>query len=194
MGDVTKTIPLINKSKKPVSFKLAASDDDQFKKCCVSFNPDKEMTLKPREQIPIEVRYNPKNRMPNFNLAIMVDIKGNEFRQLLNVQGVSHGIELKLMDEVLAFGSVVKGSRLTKILQLSNFGDVKAQYKWDPKEYGRWFTISPESGYVNPNSNLDLEVTFHPTLADPDIRCNKIKCEIKGGDPLFLNLMGKCVD
>lgn len=80
MGDVTKTIPLINKSKKPVSFKLAASDDDLFKKCCVTFNPDKEITLKPREQMPIEVRYNPKNRMPNFNLAIMVDIKGNEFR------------------------------------------------------------------------------------------------------------------
>lgn len=74
------------------------------------------MTLKPREQVPVEVRYNPKNRMPNFNLAIMLNIIGNEFRQLLNVQGVSHGIELKLMDEVLAFGSVVKGSRLTKIL------------------------------------------------------------------------------
>jgi len=28
MGDVTKTIPLINKSKKPVTFKLQASDDE----------------------------------------------------------------------------------------------------------------------------------------------------------------------
>lgn len=54
--------------------------------------------------------------MPNFNIDIMLNIKGNEFRQLLNVKGVSHGIELKLMDEVLSFGSVVKGSRLSKIL------------------------------------------------------------------------------
>jgi len=38
------------------------------------------MTLKPREQVPVEVRYNPKNRMPNFNLAIMLNIIGNEFR------------------------------------------------------------------------------------------------------------------
>ena len=84
------------------------------------------MTLKPKETIAIEVRYNPKNRMPNFNLDILQSIKDNEAKQLLQVLGVSHGIELKLMDEVLAFGSVVKGSRLTKYLQLSNFGDVKA--------------------------------------------------------------------
>jgi len=47
---------------------------------------------------------------------------------------------------------------------------------------------------VNPNSNLDLEVTFHPKNADPDIRCNKVKCEVDGGDALFVNLMGKCVE
>ena len=98
------------------------------------------------------------------------------------------------MDEVLAFGNVVKGSRLTKMLQLSNFGDVKAQYKWDAPAYKKYFTITPEAGYVNPNSNLDLEVTFHPTQKDEDIRCNKVKCEIKGGDPVFLTLMGKCIE
>lgn len=89
------------------------------------------------------------------------------------------------MDEVIAFGSVVKGSRMTKVLQLSNFGDVKANFKWDSNAYKKNFTITPEQGYVNPNSNLDLEVTFHPKQADPDIRCSKVKCEIKGGESLF---------
>lgn len=63
---------------------------------------------------------------------------------------------------MLAFGSVVKGSRLTKTLQVSNFGDVKAQFKWDSAAYKKNFTITPEQGYVPPNSNIDLEVTFHP--------------------------------
>jgi hydrocephalus-inducing protein len=152
------------------------------------------LTLKPKEIVAIEVRYNPKNRMPNFNLDILLNIKDNEAKQLLQVLGVSHGIELKLMDEVLAFGSVVKGSRLTKYLQLSNFGDVKANFKWDSKAYSKYFTINPDNGYVNPNSNLDLEVTFHPSQADPDIRCNKVKCEIKNGEALFLTMMGKCVE
>ena len=63
-GDLTKTIPLINKSKKPVTFQLQASSDEQFKKCALTFTPEKEITLKPKQIMPIEVRYHPKNRMP----------------------------------------------------------------------------------------------------------------------------------
>lgn len=132
--------------------------------------------------------------MPPYDIDLMLNIKDNESRQLIQVQGVSHGIEMKLMDAVVAFGSVVRNSRLTKILQLANFGDVKAAYKWDSKAYSKFFTITPESGYVNPNSTLDLEVTFHPKVADSDIRYDQIKCEIKGGDPVSVTLMGKSVE
>ena len=65
----------------------------------------------------------------------MLDVEGNEPRKLVSLAGVSHGIEIKLMDEVVAFGSVVKGSRLSELLQMSNFGDVKAHFKWDSKIY-----------------------------------------------------------
>lgn len=82
----------------------------------MQFTPEQECTLKPREQMPIEIRYSPKQRMPNFNLELLQSIKDNESKQLLQILGVSHGIEIKLMDEVIAFGSVVKMSRLTKLL------------------------------------------------------------------------------
>ena len=71
-GDVTKTVPLINKSKKPVTFSLLPNDEEMFKKCCISFIPDKELTLKPREVVPVEIRYNPKQRMPYFNLELLL--------------------------------------------------------------------------------------------------------------------------
>jgi hydrocephalus-inducing protein len=160
----------------------------------VTFAPDGEVTLKPREVLPVEVRFHPKTRLPNFHLDILLEVEPNEPRKMMSLHGVSHGIELKLMDEVVAFGSVVRGSRLTKSLQLSNFGDVKAYYKWESKQYSKNFTINPESGYINPNSNLDLEVTFHPGKADPDIRYSKVPCWIKGGDKLELTLMGKSVE
>jgi len=115
-GDITKTVPIVNKSKKPVTFKLTPSDKAKFDKCNVAFAPDGEITLKPREVLPLEVRFNPKSRLPNFNLDIMMVVEPNEPRKLMSLHGVSHGIELKLMDEVVAFGSVVKGSRLTKML------------------------------------------------------------------------------
>lgn len=156
--------------------------------------PDKEMTLKPREQKQIEVRFHPQVRLPEFSLDILLQVKDNEARKLIQVQGVSHGIEIKMMDEVIAFGSVVKGSRRSKTLQLSNFGDVKAFFKWDSKAYAKHFTITPSSGYIAPNSNLDLEVTFHPNKVDPDISYKNVRCEITGGDVLGLTLMGKCVE
>jgi hydrocephalus-inducing protein len=82
-GDVTRTAQLINKSKQPVTFTLLPSVEEQFTKCALTFTPDKEMTLKPREQATVEVRYNPKNRMPNFDLGIMLSVKDNETKQLL---------------------------------------------------------------------------------------------------------------
>lgn len=115
-GDVTKTVPLINRSKKPVTFKLRPSDVTQFQKCNVAVMPDGEVTLKPREVLPVEVRFHPKARLPNFNLDILLEVQPNEPRKLISLHGVSHGIELKLMDEVVAFGSVVQGSRLAKSL------------------------------------------------------------------------------
>ena len=36
------------------------------------------MTLKPRETVPIEIRYNPKLRMPTFIADLMLLIKDNE--------------------------------------------------------------------------------------------------------------------
>lgn len=129
----------------------------------------------------------------------MLQVDGiEEQRKFLTVAGVAHGIEIKLMDEVAAFGNVVVGSRLTKYIQMSNFGDVKANFSWNKNEFTKNFSINPASGYIAPNSNLDLEVTFHPR-EDEDVKSGKVTCEtkvvcdVKGGDPITLKLMGKPV-
>lgn len=192
-SDVTKTVNLINKSRKAIQFTLTAAHPEDLIKNAISISPSEEVSLKPKKVLPIEVRFNPKTRMPNFSHDIMLDIKGNESRKLFTVQGVSHGIELKLMEEVVGFGSVIKGSRLTKQLQLANFGDIRAKFKWDSKAYAKNFTIFPESGYIPPHEDIYLEITFHPNKVDNDICVKNIKCEYTGGSSLGLTLMGKCV-
>ena len=132
-SDLTKVVNLINKSRKAIQFSLTSSDPEDLTKNCISISPSEEVSLKPKKVLPIEVRFNPITRMPNFSHDILLDIKGNETRKLFTVQGVSHGIELKLMEEVIGFGSVIKGSRLSKQLQLANFGDIRAKFKWDTK-------------------------------------------------------------
>ena len=193
-GDVTRTVGITNKSRKGITFTLMCANEVEFKKNALALQPDKEVTLKARDTLNVEVRFNPKIRMPNFWHDILLQVKDNESRKMFTIQGVSHGIELKLMEEVMGFGSVVKGSRYTKQLQLANFGDVGAKFKWDSKVYQKHFTIFPESGYIPPHEDIYLEITFHPSAVDSDIKYNKVKCEITGGEALSLTLLGKCID
>lgn len=173
--ELSKVVNLINKSRKPITFSLTSNNPEDLKKNCLTISPVDEIVLKSKKVLPIEVKFKPKGRMPDFSHDILLDIKGNETRKLFTVKGVTHGIELKLMEEVVGFGSVVKGSRLTKQLQLANFGDVRAKFKWDMKLFSKNFTISPESGYIPPNEDIYLDITFHPNKVDDDISAKGIK-------------------
>jgi len=173
-------------------------DKKAFDASTLSAHPEstQEIVLKPKESFPVEIRFRPKTRLPPFEHDVMLQIEGiDEPRKLMTAHGVAHGIELKLMDEVAAFGNVVQGSRLTKTIQMSNFGDVKANFSWNKNDFTKNFTISPANGYINPNSNLDLEVTFHPRdMDDTKVTCEaKVTCEVKGGEPMTLKMMGKPV-
>jgi hydrocephalus-inducing protein len=192
-ADLTKVVNLINKSRKSITFALTTLNPEDLVKNQLTVTPSEEVVLKPKKVLPIEIRFKPDSRMPNFSHDILLDIKGNETRKLFTVQGVSHGIELKIMEEVIGFGSVIKGSRLTKQLQMANFGDIRAKFKWDSKAYAKNFTISPESGYIPPHEDIYLEITFHPNKVNDDINVKNIKCEYTGGSTLNLTLMGKCI-
>ena len=188
-------MPLVNRSLKPVRFQVLPADKKNFASCALNLTPIDQQTvvLKPKDSYPVEIKFRPKERIKPFEHEVLLQVEGiDEPRKLLTVSGVAHGIELRLMDEVAAFGSVVVDSRLTKYIQMSNFGDVKANFAWDKNAFGKHFTISPSSGYINPNANLDLEVTFHPKVVDTDLRA-KVTCEVRGGETLTLNMMGKAV-
>ena len=59
-ADVIRTINLKNKSKKTVKFSLTDSAND-LSKLFLSYHPgkDKECQLKPKEVLPIELRFKP---------------------------------------------------------------------------------------------------------------------------------------
>jgi len=115
-----RTAPIINRSAKLVKFKIAPEAPEQFENFALTMKPsakNNEVVLKPREQLPLEFKFRPKQRIPDFEQNILIHVEGEEEpRKLLAVKGTAHGIELKIMDEVLDFGSVVKDSRLTKTL------------------------------------------------------------------------------
>lgn len=136
-GNSTRIVPIINRSTKVVKFKIKPANLAVFEKAFMSISPEeKDITLKPKETCNVEIKFRPKARLPNFEQDIMIQIEGQEDpKKLFNVRGAAHGIELKIMDEVISFGQVVKDSRLTKTLQMSNFGDVKANFEWDTSKF-----------------------------------------------------------
>lgn len=71
----------------------------------------------PKEKREVEIRFNPQIRLHKFNQELFYKIiENNEPRKLLNIEGICHGLELKLMEDTLGFGPVVINSKFTKYL------------------------------------------------------------------------------
>ncbi len=47
------------------------------------------------------------------------------------------------MEDTIGFGTVVINSKITKTIQLSNFGDIGSKFEWDTTFCSKYFTISP---------------------------------------------------
>ena len=195
-SDATRTVRLANYGKKSIT--LNFNVNDQFEnlkmKNYISVFPEKQFSINSRDSIDIELRFNPKTRLNQFKHELQYEIVDNhELHKLLNIMGSCHGIELKLLDEIVGFGSVVINSKLVKKVQVVNLGDVNAKFLWDTMFCQQFFTISPKKGIIPAHEDFLFEITFHPNVIDNDIRFTKVKCSIEDSDPLFINLLGKCI-
>lgn len=193
-NEKTKVINLVNKSKKPVNVTLIdGSGEEEFKKYAVRFHPDEEIIIKPRESVPVEVSFKPTGRLHPFTNEIHMKFANGETRKLCTVNGACHGMELKLMEEAVSFGAVVHGSHQSRKLQLINLGDLPCTFQWDSARYAGMFTITPEKGTVQPNTDITFDITFHPNRIESNIKYEKVACNIQGGEPLYLTLLGTCI-
>jgi len=195
-GDVTKSVRLMNYGKRALALNFDFNNQLQnlLDKYAISVYPSKEFIVNPRDGVDVEIRFNPKARLHQFKYELNYQIVENkESHKLTNIIGSCHGIELKLLQDTIGFGSVVVNSKLTREVQLVNLGDVKAKFNWDTTFCGRYYTITPSSGVVPAHEDLKFQVTFHPDVIDNDISFANVKCNIEGSLPLYINLFGKCI-
>jgi hydrocephalus-inducing protein len=100
----------------------------------------------------MEIAFKPIARINAFKAELNYKIVQNqEKKKLLNIFTTAHGIEMKLMEDTVGFGTVVIDSKITKTVQLSNFGDVGSKFEWDTTFCGKYFTINPQKGYLLPH-------------------------------------------
>lgn len=145
--DDTRIIPIVNNSKKKID--ITFNVDNQLEILQKSFiflnsNPNQIISIAPKETYSLELSFRPSMRIPAFKTELLYKIIENqEKRKLLNIFTTAHGIEMKLMEDTVGFGTVVINSKITKTIQLSNFGDIGSNFEWDTRFCGKYFTIVP---------------------------------------------------
>lgn len=192
--NVSRVVKLTNKSKRSSMFQLVDRKCDRgyaLNLNCVHFSPSHEVQIKPRETVPIEIRFTPLNRIRPFKEELRILSEGTESK-LLVVSGACHGMEVELEADTLPFGPVCFGSQLIRKLQIMNYGDLLAKFRWDASKFRPDFSISPAEGILPPGMDKKFDVTFKPTALNDDLRYEKIPLFIEGMENLCITLTGCC--
>jgi len=194
-SSVTRSVPIMNRSRRPVDVSLAdAAAKLRAKSLLVSFaGGGVEATLRPRETRPIELRFVPTTRIPQFSESIVATVVGLP-KPLMQVTAACVAMDLQLEMEQLSFGQATLHSRITRPLMLQNRGDIPSTWKMDKATLLPDFTVSPMEGYLQPNEDTNIEITFHPQSVNRDIRYERVPVYVDGQAPLSLTLTGMCVE
>ena len=181
---------IVNRSRIPVTISVAPSVLN-LQRYGVTMIPTANLFLRAREAGDITFNFNPPGRTRQFHEDFVVDVNGVR-QTIFSLSGACLGTEAKLGSDSLPFGSVVLGSKVVKRLQLENTGDVGTKFMWDTTALAPNFSIFPTEGFLAPHQDTKFDITFHPTLVNPDIRVEKVPLMIDGGSPQFLTLSGSC--
>jgi hydrocephalus-inducing protein len=194
-SEVRKTVALVNKSKRPLAVQLI-DEGGQYGGSLldhgISFTPQYEVIVAPRETLNAQVIFTPNKRVATFSDELMIRYAGVT-HSLLTVSGKAQGAEVSLDTDSLPFGAVVEGSQKIRRLVLDNSGDIPITFQWLESTFGSNFSISPLAGKLAPGNEVAFEVTFKPQSLDEDIRQDNILLTIPGMAPLQLTCSGACV-
>jgi hydrocephalus-inducing protein len=211
---VTRTAKVVNRSARPLTFRLH-DENDALKDRHVVWNPAHQTTLRPRETCDIDFRFTPGYKITPFRLPLVAKCDPDADIKLFTVQGTCHATEVRLSEHSVFFGDVVVGSQSARQVKLHNFGDLGSKFHFEvPGRYMGLFTISPMDGFVRPQEEIPLTLTFHPTpervrefrrgergrkkqSSDEDngtaVTIREIRCVLDGHQPLSLEASGRAV-
>lgn len=151
--EVVKTMKLMNKSKVALDVTLLERQRDDLVNNCLEITPLKQI-IKPKGFLAIDVRFHPVTRVPRFVCDLDIKVQGQEPRFLTTISGACYATEIKLMDNVVSFGSVVVNSSFSKKVQINNLGDTSVRQKWNFDKWRKLITISPEEGTLLPQTDF----------------------------------------
>jgi hydrocephalus-inducing protein len=213
---VSKNARVVNRSARAVTFQLC-DESDMLGQKGVTWTPAHQTTLRPRESLDINLRFMPMYKIPPFRIPLVAKCDHGVDVRLMQVSGTCHATEVRLSEHAVFFGEVVRGSHASKLVKLHNFGDLGAKFRFEmPSRFQGIYSISPAEGFVRPQEEVPLTLSFHPLheRMKPFLRAQKstsnkngkadgfpinltvkdIRCTLDGHPPLTLEASGVCVD
>jgi len=201
---VSQEVRIVNRSLRSVDFQLHDADNKLAEKC-VAWTPAQAVTLKPKEQTAVNLRFNPEFRIAPFKLPLVAKCNFGNDIHLLNVSGTCHTAEVKLSEHSVLFGDVVFQSTAVRKVHLHNFGDLGVKFRFEmPPKVAAFFSIEPSEGFAIPHDDVVLQVKFHPSRSASvgpgggDFgRPKKIRCYLDPSyqhDPVELIVQGRGID
>ncbi|KAA6425822.1 MAG: hypothetical protein FRX49_04197, partial [Trebouxia sp. A1-2] len=154
-------------------------------------SPAGTVTIPARASLDITFFYRPAQRTRAWHQEVAAQVAGVTL-PLLTLSAACLGTQLTLSTDNLPFGTVVLGSEAKQRLQVENSGDVGTKYTLDVAALAPHFAAFPASGFLAPNQQAQVDITFHPRAIHPDIRVDKVRCKVEGGEDSFLTLTGAC--
>lgn len=154
--------------------------------CPKKGQPLKEITLKPKEEIDVEVTFSPPSRVPQFSeevspiptytciylqlyhFQVIIEAYGQS-QPLFVVKGSCHGIEISLDNNHVPFGAVVKSSQSSRRILLMNTGDIGARY-----------IVHVHIDVVQASHILKISVHVHESCS-----CHRFKWDVEKFSPDF---------
>eukprot|EP00928_Gymnodinium_smaydae_P044401 TRINITY_DN29620_c0_g4_i1.p1 TRINITY_DN29620_c0_g4~~TRINITY_DN29620_c0_g4_i1.p1 ORF type:complete len:3072 (+),score=826.41 TRINITY_DN29620_c0_g4_i1:896-10111(+) len=196
----TRSVKVVNKSQRAVTFCLVDPNNALAEKM-VSWRPNGNISLRPKEQVSIELRFAPDHRIAHFTLPLRATCTHGEEVPLLSVEGTSHTAEVKLSEHSVLFGDVVYQSTVSRRVNLRNFGDLGVKFRFDlPPKLAALYSVEPSEGFAAPHDDVPLQVKFHPvraTAAERGGEANrpkKLRCTIEPDyqkEPVELIVQGR---
>jgi hypothetical protein len=84
-------------------------------------------------------------------------------RELMVVRAACHAVQVALDNEQLIFPLTAVNGSVSRRVMLANNGDIGTKFAFSTtSEMRKWFSITPEKGYVSPSAEMAIVVTFHP--------------------------------
>jgi hydrocephalus-inducing protein len=160
---VTRTVKVVNRSQRALDFCLV-DPDGHLSDRCVSWQPTLPVSLRPKEQMSVDLRFAPAHRIAPFKLPLRASCNYGEEVHLLNVAGTCHTAEVKLSEHSILFGDVVYQSTAVRKVRLHNFGDLGVKFRFElPAKMAAQYSIEPAEGFAAPHDDVMLQVKYHPT-------------------------------